>query len=151
MCYYHTYEDMINAAGIFDTADMYLRNRLHDHKVDFDQFEGFIRALEWLDYQKSSISISDDENLVWLKNYYQATHQMGYIDQMAPLMEESLFGHAYLSAAKKHSDGTHNDYSHCGIPTAKEIFGTFKLVVKRHIQKYGAIDGISKYAKYLED
>jgi len=151
MRYYHTYEDMINAVGVFDTADLYLCNRLHDCKVDFDQFQSFIKALEWLDYQKSSISIADDNDLVWLKNHYQACHQLGYLDTMAPLMEESLFGRAYLSAAKKNSGGLCNDYSHCQIPSAKEIFATFKLIVKRHTQKYGEINGISKYAKYLED
>ena len=149
MRYYHTYEDMINAVGIFDVADVYLRNRIHDRKVTFEQFESFISALEWLDYQKSSISIADADDLVWLKNHYHTCHQMGYLDAMAPLMEESLFGRAYLSAAKKYSEG--GDYNHCPIPSAKDIFTTFKLVVKRYTEKYGVIDGVEKYAKYLEN
>lgn len=149
--YYHTYQDLSNTIGISNTADLYLRNRVLDYPVTIEQYEGFKKALKELSDKRSNISVADSDDLVWLKSQYQVCHQLGYIDAMAPLMKESLFGRAYLSAAKKYSDGIHNDYSHCSIPSAKEIFTAFKLVVKRHTQKYGAINGISKYAKYLEN
>ena len=147
--YYHNYEEMVNVVGASDAADLYLRNRVLDRPVTLEQFKGFKNALE----QKSSasIAVADSNDLVWLKNHYQACHQLGYIDVMAPLMEQSLFGRAYLSAAKKNTDGNCNDYSHCQIPSAKEIFAAFKLIVKRYTEKYGVIDGIEKYTKYLEN
>lgn len=141
---YNNYSNLMYVADNYDIAPeaalQYVSNICTGNKVTATQYKSFKQFLK-LDIEKKPVfqiyhGGDVQGTAIKLKNYYQDSHNFGYIDSMAEEMEKTLFGHAYLAACKQHKlDPNDNGYFDCAIPSAEEIFSIFKKVLERAIQK----------------
>nr|DAH35434.1 MAG TPA: hypothetical protein [Caudoviricetes sp.] len=142
---YDNYSDLMYVIDNDDIAPieavLYVNNICYGNKVTALQYKSFKNFLKFVDIDEKPVFQiyhgGDIQGIaIKLKNYYQDSHNFGYIDSMAEEMEKTLFGHAYLAACKQHKlDPNDNGYFDCAIPSAEEIFSIFKKVLERAIQK----------------
>lgn len=140
---YDNYSDLMYVTydNAPEDAVRYVNNISSGDKVTARQYKAFKNFLKSVDIdEKPAFQIYHggdvQDTAIKLKNYYQDSHNFGYIDSMAEEMDKTLFGHAYLAACKQHQcDPEYTDYFDHSIPSAEEIFSIFKKVLKRAIQK----------------
>lgn len=141
---YNNYSDLMYVSDNYDIAPtgalQYVSNICTGNKVTAFQYKSFKNFLKSDIEKKPVFQIYHGGDVqgtaIKMKNYYQDSHNFGYIDIMAEEMEKSLFGHAYLAACKQHKlDPDDDGYFDCAIPSAKEVFDIFKKVLERAIQK----------------